>query len=51
MTYEEIKHETDRAMLYVIDGVEHWIPKSQIIDDDGDMVAIPTWLAKSKGFE
>jgi len=26
-----------------------WIPKSQIIEDDGKMITIPAWLATEKG--
>jgi len=36
--------ETDAAILYDCEGDEHWIPKSQIIDDDGDSLTIPEWL-------
>jgi hypothetical protein len=25
--------ETDKALLCIIDGDEHWVPKSQIVDD------------------
>jgi len=52
---------TDRAVLIEVDGVEDWIPKSQISDasvedlDDlekGDKVdiTIPAWLAEEKEF-
>lgn len=43
---------TEKAILCAIDGAEHWIPRSQIIDSnpviDGRLV-IPAWLAKKKG--
>lgn len=52
------KRETDRALLCVIDGEEHWIPKSQIHDDsevyddsdnaDGTLV-LTEWICKEKG--
>lgn len=50
------KHETDAALLCVIDGDEHWIPKSQIDDDsevyekDGEGTLVVTqWIAEQKG--
>lgn len=50
------KKETDRALLVEIDGEEHWIPKSQILDDSevyeegGEgVLVVTTWIAKQKG--
>ncbi len=48
--------ETEKAILIYHDGMEAWIPKSQIHEDSevyaeghsGDLV-IPKWLAKQKG--
>jgi hypothetical protein len=56
---EEIKKETPAAFLMVIDGEEHWIPKSQMSDPDdyneGDVnltdVAISAWIAGEKDIE
>lgn len=53
-----IKKETDAAFLVVIDGDEHWIPKSQMSDpsdyseDDEDVtISITQFIAKEKGLE
>lgn len=53
---EEIKAETDRAFLIVLDDGEHWIPKSHISDPDeyekGDVgvsMSISEWIAEQKG--
>lgn len=53
---EEIKAETAKAMLLVIDGEEHWVPLSQIADADdyskGDTdieVAVTEWFAMKEG--
>lgn len=51
-----VKAETDKAILCVIDGDEHWIPKSQI-DEDSEVYAsgtegtlvITDWIAQQKG--
>ena len=52
------KKETDKALLCVIDGEEHWIPKSQVDDDsevfnDGDnstgKLVVSEWIATQKG--
>jgi len=48
--------ETDKALLCVIDGKNHWIPKSQIHDDSfvfqkghvGKLV-ITDWMAERLG--
>ena len=50
------KAETDKALLCVIDGEEHWIPKGQITEDsevyakgdDGKLV-VTQWIAEQKG--
>jgi hypothetical protein len=52
-----IKAETDKACLCLFDdGVEHWIPKSQIHADsevwqDGDegVLVLTRWIAEQKG--
>ena len=52
----EVLHETDSALLCVVEDLEEvWIPKSQI-DDDSDVtgsgdvgnLVIPEWLAIEK---
>jgi len=51
----EIIHTTEKAILFNVDGIEEWVPKSQIKEDEfevGDMtITIPKWLAKVKGWE
>jgi hypothetical protein len=51
-----VKRQTDKAVLVEADGVEAWIPQSQIHDDsevwkEGDegTLVIPEWLAEAKG--
>ena len=55
---DEIKRETDGAFLFVIDGEEKWVPKSQVADPDdyerGDencSVSITEWFANKEGIE
>jgi hypothetical protein len=53
------KHATDRALLCVILGEEHWVPKSQVHDDsevfndsnscEGTLV-VTKWFAEKAGF-
>lgn len=51
----EIRHRTDKAILFWDGDKEVWLPLSQIEDetvlDDGKTVEllIPEWLAKDKG--
>jgi hypothetical protein len=51
LDYVEMKHETDKAKLFDFgDGVEEWIPKSQIEVDDGEgSLVVKRWLAEEKG--
>lgn len=49
------KHETEAAILCVVDGKEVWIPKSQIDDssevkEDGDegTLVVSEWIAEQK---
>jgi hypothetical protein len=52
----EATKETDAALLCVIEGQKHWVPKSQI-DDDSEVykeghtgkLIITQWLAEQKG--
>lgn len=50
--FEEIVMQTDKAILFRVEGEEHWIPKSQIdhVDEDSMEVTIPEWIAKDRGF-
>lgn len=51
-----VRRETTLALLCVIDGEEHWIPKSQI-DDDSEVYEMGTegklvvsqWIADQRG--
>jgi hypothetical protein len=50
--------ETDAALLCIVDGEEHWIPKSQVHDDsavfeaghEGTLV-VTQWIAEQKELE
>lgn len=52
------KHATEKALLVVIAGEEHWMPRSQIHDDsevwddmnnDEGKLVITQWIAEQKG--
>lgn len=56
ITVDEVRRETDKAILCVIDDEKVWIPKSQIGEDsavtelgDSGELEIPEWLAIEKG--
>lgn len=58
VSYEDVEciHETDDAILVVIEGDEYWIPQSQIDDDsevwkngDEGTLVITEWIAEKKG--
>ncbi len=51
--YEEKKVETEKAILFVIESDEIWIPISEIRDDDEDnrIVTIPVWLADKNNID
>lgn len=49
--------ETEKALLIRVEGGEHWIPKSQMNEDESDVqtqgdvgsLVISEWIAKEKG--
>ena len=46
-----MKRQTEKAWLIDFGDKEVWIPKSQIeVDLVDDVVTMPEWLAKDKGF-
>jgi len=54
ISVDKVVRESDKAILCEIDGVEHWMPKSQI-DSGGlrgvgssGMISVPQWLVKAK---
>ena len=54
LTYDRIVRETEAASLYEFDGVEVWLPKSQVEDspsttDEGGEIELPEWLATRNG--
>lgn len=58
VTVEKIERETNAALLLLIGGRRHWVPKSQIADPDtyavGDQdvtVSLTEWIAQEKGIE
>lgn len=48
--YEDIVSETQRGILFQINGEEHWLPRSQIeVDTDAKVITMPEWLSIEKG--
>lgn len=48
--YDGIKHRTEKAILFIINGEEVWIPKwAAEIDEDEKTVMIPHDMALEKG--
>jgi len=50
ISFDEIKAETDKAKLFIIEEEEYWIPVSQIedIDDENNIVYLTQWIAEQK---
>lgn len=49
VAFEEIKYETEKAILFVIDGREIWLPKSLCeVDRHDKVVSLPENLAIEK---
>lgn len=54
---DQVEAESDKAILVEIDGVKHWVPKSQIHDDSevyskasgGGTLIVTGWWAEQKG--
>ena len=54
--FDSIRRETEKAFLFIIDGEEVWLPKSQIADaddynagDEDGTVSITEYIATEKG--
>jgi hypothetical protein len=56
--FESVKRITDKAILFVVDGEDVWIPVSQIAPSDRDQyeegdtdgsVSVSEWFANQKG--
>lgn len=49
--YDEEKHRTEKATLFIIGGKEKWIPNSLISDKDDGSIEIPFWFAEHEELE
>ena len=55
LEYTKIKHATNKAALFIVDGEDLWLPFTQIVevegeaDEDGGSVTITGWIASQKG--
>ena len=50
--YDEYVYETEKAWLLVIEGDEHWFPKSQCsLDTKEQTISVPCWLLEQKGLD
>lgn len=48
----EVKHETDKAWLMLINDEEYWIPKSvSEYDEETGKITVDTWWAKKNELE
>lgn len=41
-------HETEKALLYRIEDVEHWFPKSHVSNHGDDFIVVSRWIALQK---
>jgi hypothetical protein len=55
LVVDEVLRETEKAFLFLIDGAEVWIPRSQMEDPDGCTVGelecevyVSRWIAGQK---
>lgn len=57
INYDSVETETESAILFnveegdpsqMIPPLQHWIPKSQIMEQTKDYFTIPQWLAETK---
>jgi hypothetical protein len=49
--YDEIRTHTEKAVLFIIDGGEYWVPKSQMTDITADEVWVRKWFAEKEGLD
>lgn len=50
--YERVKYVTKKAVLLRVEGDEHWLPFSQLVDFDKKTqeVVVTAFIARAKGF-
>ncbi len=48
---EGVEHETEAAILVLIEGNQVWLPRSQVIecDEENGVVEVTEWIAMEKG--
>lgn len=49
--HDGVVSSTDKAKCFQIENELVWVPRSQILDENDELVAIPKWLADKKGLE
>ena len=49
--YDEEKHNSGKATLFIIGDEEKWIPNSLIKSKDEDLIEIPLWFAEKEELE
>jgi hypothetical protein len=49
ISFQKIEHQTDNAVLFIIDGEKVWIPKSviQMVEHD-NVVWVATWFVEKE---
>ena len=56
---DEVKGETPKAILVLVEGEEFWVPKSVIVADESDTMgvgdrgtlAVQGWFGREKGWD
>lgn len=48
LEYDNLLYETDKAVLFVLNGEEKWVPKSLIVDISKNEVEVYTWFAEKE---
>jgi hypothetical protein len=51
ISYDEITHTTDKAILYSKGNREFWVPKSVVITDEDNEVVLPSWFTVDLKFK
>ncbi len=50
--YDSVEQETENAWLIEFEpGVQHWMPKSQCGEPDGNTIEVKDWLVDKKELE
>lgn len=48
---DQVAHETPAAIKFLLDGTEHWVPRSQVRRDQMGRLHVADWFIEENGID